>query len=123
MRPGDLDCFHCRLPMLYGTMSKAAFLDDCWTRLVRKYDVIVLGDAATRAHESELVVPPRSVPTASKSRLVEKVIPSPHHAVRTRPHQDRSSIRSRARTIDHGTIATHRLQPFPELFAHRARIH
>jgi hypothetical protein len=70
--------------MLYGTISKAAFLDDCWTRLVRKYEVIVLGEVATRAHESEPVVSPLSFFDRDKSRLVEKVIPSTHHAVRTK---------------------------------------
>jgi hypothetical protein len=51
--------------MLYGTMSKAAFPDDCWTRLVRKYEVIVLGEVPTRAHEAEPVVSPLSLPTAT----------------------------------------------------------
>src|SRR5262245_32962865 len=84
MRPGDLDCFHCRLPMLYGTISKAAFLDDCWTRLVRKYEVIVLGEAATRARGSEPVVSPLSFPTATSSDLSRKSFHQLHHAVRTK---------------------------------------
>src|SRR5947208_17144613 len=75
MRPGDLDCFHCRLPMLYGTISKAALLDDCWTRLVRKYEVIVLGEAATRAHDvraccSPLSFQPRQIPTRRESHSI-----------------------------------------------------
>src|SRR5215510_11998714 len=81
MRPGDLDCFHCRLPMLYGTMSKAAFLDDCWTRLVRKYEVIVLGEVASPARGSEPVVSPLSFPTAtnpdsSRKSFDQRITPS-----------------------------------------------
>jgi hypothetical protein len=70
--------------MLYGTISKAAFRDDCWTRLVRKYEVIVLGEAAIRARDSEPVVSPLPFSNRDKSRLVEKVIPSTHHAVRVK---------------------------------------
>jgi hypothetical protein len=66
--------------MLYGTMSKAAFLDDCWTRLVRKYEVIVLGEAATPARDSKPVVSPLFLRIATNPDLSRKSFHQLHHA-------------------------------------------